>query len=75
MGRYGDLNYSKLTRRGFVLGVVLLAVGLLGETLGPAVVGTLPAWGHTLLIDLEALGILVGLFAPIVFGVVLPLTE
>ncbi|MFW6018343.1 MAG: hypothetical protein ACOCPX_05935 [Halapricum sp.] len=75
MGRYGDLDYPKLTRRGFALGVGLLVVGLLGETLGPMAFGSLPAWGHTLFIDLEALGILLGLFAPIVFGIVLPLTE
>ncbi|MCU4718840.1 DUF7860 family protein [Halapricum hydrolyticum] len=75
MGRYGDLDYPKLTRRGFALGVGLLVVGLLGEVLGPAVVGSLPTWGHTLFLDLEMLGILVGLFAPLVFGIALPLTE
>ncbi|QSG07301.1 hypothetical protein [Halapricum desulfuricans] len=75
MGRYGDLDYSKLTRRGFALGVGLLVVGLLGEALGPAVVGSMPAWGHTLFLDLEILGIVVGLFAPLTFGIALPLTE
>ncbi|QSG16246.1 hypothetical protein [Halapricum desulfuricans] len=75
MGRYGDLDYPKLTRNGFLLGVGLLVAGLLGEALGPAVLGSLPAWGHTLFLDLEMLGIVVGLFAPIVFGIALPLTE
>lgn len=75
MGRYGNLDYPTLTRRGFALGIGLLVVGLLGEALGPAVVGSLPAWGHTLFLDLEILGILVGLFAPLVFGIALPLTE
>lgn len=75
MGRYGNLDYPTLTRRSFLLGVSLLLVGLLGETLLPVVAGPLPAWEHTLFFDLEVLGILVGLFAPLTFGVVLPLTE
>lgn len=75
MGRYGDLDYPKLARRGFLLGVALLAVGVLGEFVGPLIIGSLPGQLHTLFIDLEALGILVGLFAPLTFGIALPLTE
>lgn len=75
MGRYGDLDYPKLARRGLVLGVGLLLLGVLGEVVGSALFGPLPSWEHTLFMDLSAIGILIGLFAPIVFGVVLPLTE
>jgi hypothetical protein len=75
MGRYGNLNYPKLTRQAFFVGVALFAIGALGEFAGHAVFGTLPAWENTLLFDIEVLGVLIGLFAPIIFGIVLPLTE
>jgi hypothetical protein len=75
MGRYGSIDYPTLTRRGFAFGVTLLVIGILGEVLGPMVFGPLPAWTHTLFFDMEVLGVLVGLFAPLLFGIVLPLTE
>jgi hypothetical protein len=34
-----------------------------------------PAWEETLLFDMEVLGVLISLFSPFVFGVLLPLTE
>ncbi|MWG34611.1 DUF7860 family protein [Halomarina oriensis] len=70
MGRYGSLDYPTFAKRGFLLGVAMFLGGALGASLihGPSTL-------HTLLIDMEALGILVGLFAPLVFGVVMPLTE
>lgn len=73
-GRYGDLNYERLTKRGFALGVALFVLGGLGELAGHAY-GPLPAWEATLLFDAEVLGVLLMLFVPIVFGVALPLTE
>ncbi len=30
-GRYGDVEYTVLTKRGFLLGVALFAIGALGE--------------------------------------------
>lgn len=75
MGRYGDLDYPTLTKRGFLLGVTLLAVGAGGELAGTALYGTLPAWETTLFTDLEIVGILLGLLSPFVFGLLLPLTE
>lgn len=70
MGRYGSLDYPRLTKGGFALGVAMFVVGAVGATMvrGPSI-------EHTLLVDVEALGILVGLFSPFVFGVLLPLTE
>ena len=75
MGRYGDLDYPKLAKRGFLLGVGMLFLGAAGEAFLPALVGPLPAWEHTLLLDVEILGLLVGFFSPLVFGIALPLTE
>jgi hypothetical protein len=74
-GRYGDVEYTVLTKRGFLLGVALFAIGALGE-LGLTATGiAVPDWERALLFDLELLGILIGLLSPFVFGVVLPLTE
>jgi len=75
MAQYRDMDHATLAKRGFFLGVGLFALGALGEVGGHAVVGTLPALVDTLLTDMEALGILLALFSPLVFGIVLPLLE
>lgn len=75
MGRYGDLDYPKLARRGFILGLTMLFVGAGGEAFLPALVGPLPPWEDALLLDLEILGLVVGFLSPVVFGFALPLTE
>lgn len=73
--RYGDLDYSRLTKLGFGLGVGLFVVGALGE-LGLHAAGlTVPAWEQTLLFDAEVVGVALALLSPVVFGIVLPLTE
>lgn len=74
-GRYGNLDYSRLTKFGFLLGASLLAIGAGGSALGPALAGSLPAWERTLFVDMAFLGVLIGLLSPILFCVVLPLTE
>jgi hypothetical protein len=58
-----------------LLGAALFAVGVLGEVVGSAFFGPLPAWEHTLFFDLEALGVVLLLVVPFVFGIALPLTE
>jgi hypothetical protein len=75
MSRYGDLDYPKLTKLGVGLGLTLFAVGAAGSMAGPALFGTLPAWEQTLFFDFEALGVVLTLFSPFVFGILLPLTE
>lgn len=75
MGRYGKIDYSTYTRRGFGLGVTLLVIGILGEVALPLVAGPLPGWERTLFFDLEVIGVLLALFVPIIFGIVMPLTE
>lgn len=74
-GRYGTLDYPKLTKLGVGLGFALFLAGALGETAGAALFGPLPVWEHTLFVDAEALGVLCILLSPFVFGIALPLTE
>ena len=75
MSATGSLDYPTLTKRGFLLGLALFLVGGLGEVALHAAGIAVPAWETALLFDMEVLGVLVGLLAPLVFGVVLPLTE
>lgn len=75
MGRYGDLDYGRLTKYGFALGVALFVCGAAGSAIGPAVAGPLPGWERTLLVDGEVAGILVAFVSVFGFGIVLPLTE
>lgn len=75
MGRYGNIDYPTVTKRAFLLGLALFLVGGAGELVGHALFGSLPAWEEALLLNLEVIGVLVALLAPIVFGLVLPLTE
>ncbi|WP_276251750.1 hypothetical protein [Haloarcula rara] len=75
MSQYRGMDHATLAKRGFLLGVALFAVGVVGEVGGHALLGTLPALVNTLLVDMEAIGILLALFSPLVFGIVLPLIE
>ncbi|MFB6120017.1 MAG: hypothetical protein ABEJ68_02740 [Halobacteriaceae archaeon] len=72
---YSSADYALLAKRGFLVGATLLLVGAGGEILGHALYGSLPAWESTLFTDMEILGILIGLFAPFVFGVAAPLMD
>jgi hypothetical protein len=75
MGRYGNLNYARLAKRGFLLGAALFALGVAGEILGRALAGGLPGWEDVLFVSAIYLGIAVGFVAVFSFGIVLPLTE
>lgn len=75
MGRSETLDYPRLTKMSFAFGVGLFAVGALGTVIGSAVFGSLPGWEQTLLFDAEVLGLVIALVAPLIFGVVMPLTE
>jgi len=74
-GRYGDLDYPKVTKRGMALGLLLFAVGALGDTVVASMYGPLPSWEYTLFLDMEVVGVLVLLLTPFIFGIALPLTE
>jgi hypothetical protein len=69
------MAYGRITKRGFLLGLALFGTGVVGEVLGRGVFGGLPAWEATLFLFFEGGGILLCLLVPLVFGIVLPLTE
>lgn len=75
MGQYQRLAYSQYARGGFVLGVAVFVLGILGHAVGPALFGPLPEWELTLFTAMELGGIGLALCSPIVFAVVLPLIE
>jgi hypothetical protein len=75
MGRYGNLDYPTLTRNGFLLGLALLAGGLGTELVAHGLHYSLPGWEETVLFDVSLVGLALFLLSPIVFGIVLPLTE
>lgn len=75
MSSYRELDYPALTRIGFAIGAAMILIGGIGRAVGPMIAGSLNGWEASLLVDLEIGGILIGLFAPLLFGIVLPLTE
>lgn len=75
MGRSRSIDYAAYAKGGFLLGAGLFLFGAAGGTLAPALVGSLGPLARQLFVDAEVVGILLGLFAPLVFGVALPLTE
>lgn len=75
MGRYGELDYPRLAKGGFLIGLSLLLVGALGGALAHAYLTPLPSWEASLLFDLEVVGLVIGFFSPFIFGILLPLTE
>lgn len=72
MGHGASLDYSTLTKRGTALGILLFLVGGAAEALFH---GSVPAWEDALFFNMEVLGILLFLLSPLVFGLLLPLTE
>jgi len=74
-GRYGNLDYPTLTKRSFLFGVGLFLVGVLGEFAIAATGASVSGWGQALLVDAEAIGIIIALLSPLIFGIILPLTE
>ncbi|WP_302080291.1 hypothetical protein [Salinibaculum rarum] len=75
MSQTGSMDHAKRAKQGFFLGAGLFAVGALGEIVGHSLYTELPGWEQTLLFNAEVVGILLALFAPLVFGIVLPLVE
>lgn len=73
-GRYGDMDYAAMAKRTFLLGAGLVLAGFAGEYLVHSMLTSLADWG-TVFLSMEAVGILVGLLGPILYGAVLPLTE
>jgi hypothetical protein len=74
-GRYGNLDYPSLTKRGVLVGLGLFLIGAVGEVLIHTFGIGVPGWEQALLFDAEVLGVLIVLISPFLFGIVLPLTE
>ncbi|MFW6436505.1 MAG: hypothetical protein ACOCYZ_02605 [Halococcoides sp.] len=75
MATHSSMSYGRWTRYGFGTGALLFVIGVLGNLAVPAFTGPVPGWVDTLLFDMEVVGVLVALFVPLLFGIVLPLTE
>ena len=74
-GRYGNLDYPTITKRGVLLGLGLFLIGAVGEAYIHATGAQVPGWEERLLLDMEFLGTAIVLLTPFVFGILLPLTE
>ncbi|WP_435119784.1 hypothetical protein [Halolamina sp. C58] len=74
MGRYGNIDYPLFIKRGVLLGLALMFVGELGGFLSENYI-SLPAWEGSLFLLLAGIGLLLFATTPILFGIVLPLTE
>lgn len=75
MSRYGDVNCGWWAKNGFLLSLGVLALGGGAELTAAVLHASLPAWEHALFTDMEILGTLGMLLFPLVFGIVMPLTE
>ncbi|WP_257299355.1 hypothetical protein [Haloarchaeobius sp. FL176] len=75
MQQRNSVDYTRLTRVGFLLGLGLFVAGAGAELAGHAIWGTLPAWEETLLTDSVALGIIVAFCSVFGFGIAMPLME
>jgi hypothetical protein len=75
MGHTTSIDHARRAKQGFLLGFGLFAFGALGEIVGHALYSDLPGWEQMLLFDAEVAGVLIALFAPLIFGIVLPLIE
>lgn len=73
-GRYGDLEYGRLTKTGVVAGAVLFAVGAIAEY-GLQATGSITPTLESVFLGMEFLGPLLALLSVLLFGVALPLTE
>lgn len=73
--RRGNVDYGRVAKLGFLGGVGLFLLGAVGEAVARATVAGIPEAVDSVLLVMEAGGILVALLVPIVFGAVLPLIE
>lgn len=73
--RTGSLDHARIAKSGFVAGLALFAIGVVGELAGHAMLASMPPTADQVLLALEVVGVLVGFLVPIVFGAVLPLIE
>lgn len=70
-----NVDHAKIAKTGFVAGIALFAVGVVGELAGHALLASMPPTADQAFFAMEVLGVLVGFLVPIIFGAVLPLIE
>lgn len=70
-----NLDYARIAKFGLFAGIGLFAIGAVGEFVGHIYLSGLPAIADQTFLALEAIGIIIALFVPIIFGAVLPLIE
>ncbi|WP_436934851.1 DUF7860 family protein [Halovenus marina] len=75
MNHHGTVDYAKMTKSGFALGLALFVIGAVGGILGHTILSPIPDWENTLFLYSEGIGILVGFFSIWIFGVFLPLVK
>lgn len=68
-------DYSRYAKGTFLLGLTLFVVGGIGELVLSSASAPAPDVATTILFDMEVLGVAVGLFGPLTFGIALPLIE
>ena len=73
MSGHSLVNHEQLAKGGFLLGLALVVLGAVGEAAAHAGVVQVAAWTQTLFFDMEVLGVVLFLFSPIVFAIVMPL--
>ena len=73
--RSHNMDYARIAKAGFVGGLVLFVIGVVGELVGHAVLASMPPTEEQSLFAVEVLGVLVGFLVPVVFGALVPLTE
>jgi hypothetical protein len=64
---------EQLAKGGFLLGLALVVLGAAGELATSAGVLRVSGWMQTLFFDMEVLGVVLFLFSPILFAIVVPL--
>jgi len=65
MAQHNTTDYAFLAKSGFLAGVCLVAIGMLGGLVAPVIFGTLPQWEYTLFFYAEVAGILTGFLSPV----------
>ena len=73
--RNSSLDHAKIAKTGFLAGLGLFAIGVIGEFAGHSLASSLPETIESALLTAEILGVVVAFLVPVVFGAVLPLVE
>jgi energy-converting hydrogenase Eha subunit E len=73
--RQRNLDHGRIAKLGFFAGAAMFAIGAVGGVIGRSMTRGIPDVAGQLFVGLEAVGVLIALLVPLVFGIVLPLVE